>query len=105
MGVPASLAMHLETLHRLIAVERVLQCASQYVVNARVAVSRGRTLIEYELWTALSFCDTAVEDVFLFPLFEHLPIGLGQVHRLVFGKSLSHCFFLIDFCKYFGTSS
>ena len=102
--VPASLTMHLIAFHSLVAVESVFQRATQYMMDARMSVGGGRTLEEYELRTALSFCDTAVEDVFLLPLLKHLPVCLGQVHRFVFGESFSHCF-LIVFYVIFGSCS
>ena len=39
VGIPSSLAVNLETLHRLISVESILDTTSQHVVNARVAIS------------------------------------------------------------------
>ena len=67
MCVPSSLTMHLESLHRLVAIEGVLDASGQYVVNARMPVCRRRTLVEYELGTTLSFLDTSEKDILLFP--------------------------------------
>ena len=88
--VPTGLAMHLKALHRLVTIERVLQRTTQHVVDARMTVGRGRTLVEHKLRTALALRDTAVENVVLLPLFENLIVRFGQVHRLMFGKSFCH---------------
>ena len=67
--VPASLAMHLKTLHRLVSVESILNGTCQHVVYSRVSVRRGRTLEEDELRRALALINTLMEDVFVLPLF------------------------------------
>ena len=90
VGVPAGLAMHLEALHRLIAVERVLQGTPQHVVDARMTIGRGRSLVKDKLRTALALRNTTVENVLLFPLSENLIVRFRQVHRLVFSEFLCH---------------
>ena len=50
--IPASLTLHLETLHRLIAVESILNSTRQHVMDTRMTVGRGRTLKEYKLRTS-----------------------------------------------------
>ena len=93
VGVPTGFAMHLKALHRLVTIERVLQRTTQHVVDARMAVGRGRTLVEHKLRTAFALRDTAVENVVFLPLLENLIVRLGQVHRLMFGKFLCHIVF------------
>ena len=55
VGVPTSLAMHLETLHRLISVEGVLDRTGKHMMNARMSIGRRRSLEEYELRASLLF--------------------------------------------------
>ena len=90
MGVPACLALHLEALHGLIAVESILQRTAQHVVNTRVSVSRGRALIEYKLRTAFTLFHRAPKDILLLPHLQHVVVRLRQVQAVVFGKSLAH---------------
>ena len=49
MGIPTCLAVHLVALHRLIAVEGVLDRACQNVVNTGMTIGRRRTFEEYKL--------------------------------------------------------
>ena len=55
VGVPTSLAMYLETLHRLISVEGVLDRTGKHMMNARMSVGRRWSLEEYELRASLLF--------------------------------------------------
>ena len=91
--VPTGFAMHLKALHRLVTIERVFQRTPQHVVDARMAVGRGRTLVEHKLRTAFALRDTAVENVVFLPLLENLIVRFRQVHRLMFGKFLCHIVF------------
>ena len=95
MGVPSSLAMNLEALHRLIAVEGVLDGTGQHMVNARMAICRGRSLIENKLRTSLTLLDALQEHILCIPLVQYLLVGLIQVQTVVFGKFLSHIFLLL----------
>jgi Ribonuclease G/E len=49
------------------------------MVNAGMAVGRGRTLEEDVLRTSLSFINRLVEDIILLPLSQYLLIRLGEV--------------------------
>ena len=91
--VPACLALYLEATHGLIAVERVLQCTSQYMMNARMTISRGRTLEEYELRASLTLINAAMKDVILHPFLQNLIIYLCQVKAVRLGESLCHLSF------------
>ena len=99
MCIPTSLTLHLEALHRLIAVEGVLDRTSQHVVDTRMSVGRGRTLEEYELRTALTLFDRAPEHVFLSPHLQDVIVDFGQIQTTVLGKFLSHIllFYLFTF--------
>ena len=55
--VPSCFAVNLESLHSLVTVECVFNGARQHVMDARMTISRGRTLEEYELWTTLTLVD------------------------------------------------
>ena len=76
MGVPAGLTLHLEALHGLIAVERILDAACQHMVYAWVAVGRGRSLIEHKLRTALTLFDRAPKNILLFPHLQYVVVRL-----------------------------
>ena len=90
VGVPSCLAVHLITLHGLITIEGILDGTGKYMMNARVTVGRGRTFEEYELWTSLTLCDGAVEDIFLIPCIEYALVGLSQIQAMMFGEFLCH---------------
>ena len=97
VGVPTGLALHLEALHGLIAVESVLDGAGKNMVNAGMTVGRRGALKENELGASLTFINTFVEDVVLLPLCQNRFVGLGQIHSSIFGKFLGHslsCFTL-----------
>ena len=96
MGVPARFAVNLKSLHRLIPVEGVLYGSCQHMVNARMAVGRGRSLIENELRASLPFSDTPVEHIFRVPFFQYLLVGLIQVQTVMFGKFPSHIYFYFN---------
>ena len=97
--IPTSLTLHLIALHRLIAIEGILDGTSQHMVDAWVTVSRGRTLEEYELRTALTLFDRAPEHVFLSPHLQDVIVDFGQIQTTVLGKFLSHIllFYLFTF--------
>ena len=86
VGVPTSLALHLETLHGLISEECVLYRASHYVVNARMSVGGRGTFKKDELRTAFAFLNALVEHIFLVPLFQNLPIHIREVQFSSFCK-------------------
>ena len=94
VGVPSSLALHLEALHGLIAVEGVLQRAAQHMVNAGMAVGRGRPLVEYKLRAALALLHGAVEHVLALPFLKNLVVHLWQVQSVVFGELLCHVVYM-----------
>ena len=79
VGVPSGLAVNLKALHGLVTVKGVLDGTSQNMVNARVAISRGRTLEEYELGCSVSLVNTSVEDVITLPLSQYFLVGFHKV--------------------------
>ena len=99
VGVPSGLTLHLEALHGLVAVESVLQRTAQHMVDARVTVGRGRTLVENKLRTALTLFHGAAEHVLTLPLLKNLVVHLCQVQAFVLGKSFRHSIY-IYYCIY-----
>ena len=79
VSIPTGFAFHLESLHGLVAVEGVLDGTCKHMVDAGMAVGRGRTLEEDVLWTSLSFIDCLVEDVVFLPLSKYLLIRFSEV--------------------------
>ena len=67
VGIPAAFSLDLIALHRLVTVDGVLQSSRHHVVDARLAVRRRRSFIEYERWRALTRGDAFVQQVFFFP--------------------------------------
>ena len=65
------------------------------MVNARMAICRGRSLIENKLRTSLTLLDALQEHILCIPLVQYLLVGLIQVQTVVFGKFLSHIFLLL----------
>ena len=90
MGIPTGLTLHLEAFHRLIAVEGILDGASQHMVNTGVSVSRGRTLEENKLRASFTLFYRAPEDILLTPHVQDIIIHLGQIQAIMFCKLLCH---------------
>ncbi len=67
MGIPTALSLDLIALHRLVAVDGVLEGSGHHVMNARLAVRCRRSFIENEGWRALACGDAFVQQVFFFP--------------------------------------
>ena len=91
VGIPAGLAQHLHALHRAVAREQILEHARFDVADVRLAVGRGRAVVEREYIRAFALIDGFLEDVILFPevqnfffarqkvkirrdLFKHVPV-------------------------------
>ena len=70
MRIPARLAVHLETLHRLVAAEHVLDGACHDVVDAGMPVGGGRSFEEYVGGAALAFGHAFMEKVRPVPVFK-----------------------------------
>jgi len=79
VGIPAGLAAYLESAHGLVAVECVLDGAAQDVVDAGMAIGRGRAFEENKLRLAFTLVDTFVENIVLLPRFEHPSVGAYKV--------------------------
>ena len=77
MGIPSCLTLHLIALHRLIAIEGILDGTSQHMVDAWVTVSRGRTLEEHKLRASFTLVDRAPEDILLPPHLQDIIVHLG----------------------------
>ena len=79
VGIPSGFALHLIALHGFVAAEGVFDCTCQNVVNARHAVCRRRTFEEEERLVPFTHSDTFVEQIFLFPLLQHLAADSSQI--------------------------
>ncbi len=88
VGVPTRLALHLITLHGLVAAECILDSTRQYVMNTRHTVCRGGSLKEQELRVSLACRDTLVEQVFFLPVCQHLAAQFRQIQLFVLVKFL-----------------
>src|SRR5690606_1431079 len=71
MRIPTSLALDLESLHRLVAANEILQRTRDHVVNAGHAVCAGRTLIKYERLLAFAQSDALLKTLVLRPFLQH----------------------------------
>ena len=91
VGVPTSLSVHLETFHRLVAVESILDGAGEHMVDSGMTVGRRRSLEEDKLRASFPFVNALVEDVELFPVLEHILIYLCQIQSVMYGKFRRHC--------------
>ena len=76
VGIPACLSVDLKSLHRLVAVNRVLQRSSHHVMDARFAVGSRRPLIEDELRLPLPGFYALVEQILLVPFFHLFLLNL-----------------------------
>ena len=90
MGIPAGLTLHLETLHGLVAAERILNSTSNNMVNARHAVGRGRTLVEHKRRSAFAHLHALLKQVLVVPSLKHLTVYLREVELVVLVKFLAH---------------
>ena len=84
--VPSGLTLHEEALHGLVPANHVLDGARHHVVNARVAVGRGRALKKNERGGTLPFRHTLVKQIGLVPFLQDLLINLVEVQIVMFGK-------------------
>ena len=78
MRVPARLALDVEALHRFVAPEEVLEGAGEYVVGGRLAVGRGRALVEDKPRSALTQLERSLEGALFFPAPHELDLELRE---------------------------
>jgi hypothetical protein len=62
------------------------------MVDARMTVSRGRTLEKYKLGTALALFDRTPEHILFSPHLKDVVVHLSQIQAVMFGKFLGHIF-------------
>lgn len=74
VAVPAGLARDVVALHRAVAREDVLEDAGLHVMGARLAVGGRWALVEHPRGATLRLGDRLVEDVFVRPELEDLPL-------------------------------
>ncbi len=79
VGVPAGLALHVETFHGFVAAEKVLDGAGHHMVYARHAVCRRRAFVEHERRCALAKSHALGEKPGFAPSFEHFLVKLGKI--------------------------
>ena len=77
--VPAGLALHVVALHRLVAREEVLEDARDDVVDAGLAVGRGRALVEDEERRVVAALEALLEDVVSLPELEYAGVERREV--------------------------
>ena len=83
MGVPAGLALDLESLHRLVAAEDVLDRPGHHVMDARHAVGTGGTLKEHIGGRTLALADAVAKHIFLVPLLQDFLVDIRQVKPVI----------------------
>ena len=74
LRVPAALARHTTAAHRLVARDQVLEHPRLHVVDAGVAVGRGRALEEGEDRILRPLLHGTAEDLLPLPELQHLPL-------------------------------
>ena len=79
VGVPAGLTRAVETAHRLVAREQVLEGAREHVMDAGPAVRGGRPLVEHELRPRRTFSHEAAKHVLATPEVEGAFLDLRPV--------------------------
>ena len=99
VSVPASLAVNLVALHCLVTVERILYGTRQHMVDAGMAVCRGRSLKEYELGASLTLCYRFTEHVVLAPFFQYRLVSSCQVETFMFGKFVGHIYITLIYMR------
>ena len=86
-GHPAGFSGCVITTHSFVARKYIFETARQYVVNARLAIGRGRPLIKTEQRTTLGLRQRLPEDIVLAPKLQHLCLeGWPVVTALNFFK-------------------
>jgi hypothetical protein len=70
------------------------------MMNTRVTVGRGRTLVKYKLGTTFAFLHGAPKDILLFPHLQHIVVRLRQIQAVMLGKSLAHFTYYLPFYFY-----
>ena len=84
MGIPATLAFYLKSLHGFIATNKVFQGAGDYVVNTGHAVGAGWTLIKHKMGLPLPEGYTFFKSFLLFPGSQHFLLDGGEVEASKF---------------------
>ncbi len=89
----------METLHRFVAAEYILDRTCHHMVDAGHTVGTWRTLIEHERGAALAFFHALFKKIAGFPLLKHLLVDIGKIELIVDVK-LFHNRFTKNFCKF-----
>ena len=84
--IPTGLPQHAVPGHGLVATDDVLAKARHDVVHARLAVGRGRALVEDPVRVAFALLDAAAEGVVILPPRVDAAFGLGVVERTRRGR-------------------
>ena len=75
VGIPSGLSLNLESLHRLVPINGVLQSSRHNVVNTRLAVCCRWSFEKDEAWAIFSFLYAAVQKVNVFPMINLFLLG------------------------------
>ena len=84
VGVPTGLAVDVKALLSLVAAEDILDGTCHNVVNARLAVSRRRSVVEHKCGVTLTQFLTFLKSLVFFPPAAHFFANLGQIKLLIF---------------------
>ena len=69
------------------------------MVDAGMAVGRGRPLEKYELRASLAFCYRFTEHVVLAPFLQYRLVSSGQVETFMFGKFVGHIYITLIYMR------
>ena len=75
VGIPSGLSLNLESLHRLVPVNGVLQGSRHNVVNTWLAVCCRWSFEKDEAWAIFSFLYAAVQKINIFPMIDLFFLG------------------------------
>ena len=84
MGIPATLALYLKTLHGFVSANKVFQGAGDNVVNTGHAIGAGWTLIEHKMGLPFPEGYTFFKSFLLFPGSQHFLLDGGEVEACKF---------------------
>ena len=84
MGIPATLALYLKTLHGFVSANKVFQGAGDNVVNTGHAIGAGRTLIKHKMGLPFPEGYTFFKSFLLFPGSQHFLLDGGEVEACKF---------------------
>ena len=94
MGIPSTLTLHLEPLHRLVPAYQVLQRPADDVVDTRKSVCTGRALVKHKRRRPFSELHTHFKSPLRLPFGQYFLADGGQIQLLVFLILVGHRFYM-----------